>query len=117
MRGMIFISTEDKVQYKDYKREKSNIEILEILNSLDDGSKITYTISSLFGFMTCKKGTLVRKPYQHGFLLPSGSWGAYQHVGDVPCYAIDIRPYKKKNIYRLKIGFDLFDIKKGWEKV
>lgn len=90
---------------------------VESFKKLKPNQKITIVIENWFGELTYQKVTYLGDIKQHGYIISSGVWGLYgqEENGDKPCYTVLIRPYNKRKVYRLKIGFDIIQFKEGWD--
>jgi len=88
--------------------------LVERLKGIPAGTQLTLVLKDIFGNPFNFKSTHGGKVEQRGYYTKGGGWGMYKHEGDVECYLILVKPYKKRNPIWLKIGQKVIDYKLGW---
>lgn len=78
------------------------------------GTKVTIALPNIFGHPVVHKATIMREPYRHGYRTKCGAWSLYDVAqGDIPCYMVELRPYRKRNIYVVAVD-EIIDLRIGW---
>ena len=52
-----------------------------------------------------------------GYYTQGGGWGMYKSEGDIECFQILVKPYRKSTPVWLKIGQKVIDYRLGWQEV
>lgn len=68
------------------------------------GTMVELTMNDIFGNPYTVAGKVVKEPYQHGYILPSGAWALYGHKGDTPCYKFGFVLKGKRKTFILKVN-------------
>jgi len=91
--------------------------LLDKFKKIPRGTKITIKIESFFGQDVKTKSTYMGEIKQDGYMGEGyGSWSCYQDkYTPVPCYKVLVRPYRKQNLYWMKLHMDIKSVKLGWE--
>lgn len=90
-------------------------ELMEFFKSTPAGTKVTLIVENMFGQAITMKATTTGVIDQHGYIsTTSGAWSLYGGTGWEPCYRVYVRPYRKKRLRSLLIGFSVHDAKLGW---
>ena len=89
---------------------------LDKLREFKKGDKVTLYKLNIYDEPFAILGTLLEDGFKEwGYYKRSGGWGLSRISEDEEvCYEIQIRPYKKRSVYRFRTGFEIVDIKKGW---
>lgn len=90
--------------------------LLDKFNEISKGTKIALEIESFFGQDVETKATYIGEIQQDGYTDKHfGSWSCY-NIRDtfIPCYKVLVKPYKKRNLYWMRLYMDIKSVKLGW---
>lgn len=89
--------------------------MLKNLGKLKLGTKITIKIETPLGTDTICRVRYFGEIEDDGYIHESGAWSLYEIPGTVEkCYSCIVRPYRKRKLYRMKIGFEIKSFEIGW---
>jgi hypothetical protein len=88
--------------------------LAERLKAIPTGTALTLVLADIFGSPFDYKVSHVGTVEQYGYYCKGGGWGLYKSEGDVECYRILVKPYRKRNTLWLKIGQKVIDYRLGW---
>lgn len=93
------------------------MELLVKVKNLKVGEKITIQLQSWIGSVSDEKVTYMGEIRHHGYYKrkQGGSWALSPcEIYNIPCYKIQVKPYKKRTIFELALNGDIKEIELGW---
>lgn len=107
-----------KVKDSDYKLfDVEDGSMLDRLIHMKAGTRLTLIKHTIFGEPYEEKVSFAGAVQHHGYSHGSGSWSLYGSVakGDLNCFEVLVRPYKKQHGRWTKLEYSVKEIKLGWE--
>lgn len=92
-------------------------EMIDSLNKLQVGSKISIGLEDIFGTPREVEGCYMGNLEQHGYYSEGGGWGLYSiekqmpELKEIKCYQFEFKEKGKRIIHIYKIGYRVKNIK------
>lgn len=84
--------------------------------ALKPGQHITILTDSILKETLEHAGTYCGGLEPYGYITKCGGWSLYgsELDGEIRCFSVLIKLYKRRNILKLRLGYSIKGVKEGW---